>query len=238
MNILDRLNSIEIGKKKVREDDDGIITSANFAPKPPRVDLLPERVRIEARTRRGRKFAYVGAATSAVAITSLFAIGFLDSRNAANELDEARAMQSDASVELAQYAPVTNLAAQTKSLLGTVQNQEQSSIDHQEVLNRFLAASGANLIAPTVSIATNGSGGCVSTDPFNQVSLAGCITFSGEGDPTALLRSLGGEPWFSDAFIPSVGQGENGVQTISGSVGINMSALPTAETEETPEEGQ
>lgn len=235
MDILGKLKSVNGGKKTETEEH---VTAATFSPRPPRVDLLPDRVRLEARTRRARRISYAGAAAAAVAVASLWGAGFIDSQAADRELVEAQALAEDASVQLAKFAPVTNLAKQTKSLLATVETQEADAVDHQEVLDRFLAASTGTLANPTITISTNGPGSCISSDPFNQVPLAGCLTFSGEGDHQTLLRSLGEEPWFSDAFIPSVGTAGDGVQTIAGSVGINMSALPVTESTDTPEEGQ
>jgi hypothetical protein len=202
-----------------------------FTPGQPRVNLVPPSALDRAADRRARKLAAATWGVCAIAVAGIWGTGLLTQTGLKTDLADALAEGEQLSVELAQYAPVTSIASQTKALNDTVASQTAGEVDHSDVVTRFLAAVGDTMVVDTLQISTDGAGACVSTDPFQQVPLAGCISFSGQAaaggaSASQIIAALGGDTWFSDPFIPSVGAGagEDGAASFAGTVGLTMEA--------------
>lgn len=202
-----------------------------FTPGQPRVNLVPQSALDRAGNVKARKLAVAAWGVTVIAVGSLWGAGFLAQTDVKTELADAKAEGEQLSVELAQYAPVTSIANQTKALNDTVASQTSGEVNHDQVITRFLAAAGDTMVVDTLQITTDGAGACVSTDPFQQIPLAGCISFSGQatggGSSAAqIISALKTDTWFSDPFIPSVGAGndEDGAASFSGTVGLTMEA--------------
>lgn len=202
-----------------------------FTPGQPRVNLVPQSALDRAANVKARKLAVAAWGVTVIAVGGLWGSGFLAQTDVKTELADAKAEGEQLSVELAQYAPVTSIANQTKALNDTVASQTAGEIEHAAVITRFLAAVEGTMTVDTLQITTDGPGACVSTDPFQQVPLAGCISFSGQAtgggaSASRIISALQTDTWFSDPFIPSVGSGneEDGPASFSGTVGLTMEA--------------
>lgn len=210
-----------------------------FSPSQPRVNLVPRAALDRAANARARKFAIIGWVGSVAAIGLWWGAGFVEANRTADALAAAAGQGEQLALKMALYAPVTTIATQTQSLTDTVASQTAGEVDHGDVINRFLAAIGDTMTVSSLQIGTTNDAGCVSTDPFNQVPLAGCVTFTGTsagGAPAAseVITSLTKDSWFVDAFIPTVGADSAGGTPMSGTVGLTVDAF-TAPTE--PEAG-
>jgi len=202
----------------------GRSTTASAAPvkiAPPRVDLLPSRYRRRARERTIRFASYGALAACGLATVGGFGLAANERSQAQEDHAAAQVVNSDLSRELAVYAPVTNLARQTRALTETVQAQTSITVDHAAVVDKFLQAAQGHMDVTSVSLDTSDGSGCVSTDPFGgTTAAAGCLSFSGQADDVSgLLVSLGGEPWFSDPYVPSLGG-----DSVSGTVTVTLAA--------------
>lgn len=200
-----------------------------FTPGPPRVNLVPPSSVERAAEARARKVALAAWGASLLAVMSIWAVGMSASGNANTQLSGAKAQSASLALDLARYAPVTTIAQQTQALNATVAAQTASEVDHSEVISRFMAAIGTTMTVDSLQVSTDNSAGCVSTDPFQQVPLVGCVTFTGTapgGPPAAsqIITSLVGDTWFIDPFIPSVGAAGQDGTPLAGSVGLTMEA--------------
>ena len=216
-----------------------------FTPAQPRVNLIPPAALERAADRRTRRLAVTAWAVSVLTIAAVWGAGYVSQQDTRTDLEDAQARGADLAIQLAQYAPVTSIASQTDALNTTVASQTSGEIDHAAVLEHFLAATGGAMTLDSLQIDTDGSGTCVSTDPFQQIPLAGCISFSGKASgggsaASEVIAALTADQWFSDPFIPTVGSGndEDGTANLSGTVGLTMSAVTamTSDPNESPAE--
>ena len=201
-----------------------------FTPAPPRVNLVPQGGLDRAANAKSRTLAVIGWGVSVVALGAWWGTGFVAAGDARDNLVDARAAGETLSVELAIYAPVTTIAAQIQSMNDTVASQTAGEVNHDEVIERFLAAVGDTMTVESLQIATDTSGACVSTDPFQQVPLAGCVTFSGTApgggsSASAVITALTGDTWFVDPFVPTVGSATERGTSMTGTVGLSIEAF-------------
>lgn len=202
---------------------------AAFTPTHPRVNLVPAAARQRAANRRARKTATLAWVATVALLATWWATGFLAARTAHQDLARAKAEGEALAVQMATYAPVTSIATQTKALNDTVASQTAKEIAHDKVLARFLSAVDGLMDVQSVQVSTTSTSGCVSTDPFTQVAIAGCITFTGTApagaaDASQIITALGHDAWFADPFIPTVGAPTSKGAPISGTVGITADA--------------
>lgn len=203
---------------------------SSFTPTHPRVNLVPQSAIDRAADRRARKVAIGGWVGSVVLIAGWWGTGLVASQDAHDQLSKANADGQALALQMATYAPVTSIATQTKALNDTVASQTATEINHDEVLARFITAVSGLMDIQSVQLSTGSTTGCVSTDPFKQVALAGCITFTGNataGSASAsqIITSLSGNTWFSDPFIPTVGAPTAKGTPVSGTVGVTVDAV-------------
>ena len=184
----------------------------------PRVDLLPEAHRQRVRARAMRRRTIAVAAGTGVVVAGAWGTTLYVNGAAQDRFDQAKALEQTLSADMAVYSPVSNLATQTQSLTGTIEVQESTSVDHDVVLDRFLAAAAGRIDVASVHVDTSGPGSCVSTDPFAaQTELVGRVTFSGSPlDVPGLLSGLSADDWFQDPYVPTVGDGTS----LAGTVGL------------------
>lgn len=184
----------------------------------PRVDLLPDRYRQRAADRTVRQGSFAAAIAATVLVAGTWGAALVAGGAAQERLDDAKLVEQNLNADMAVYSPVTNLAEQTQSLTATIEQQASRSVDHDLVLDRFLAAASGRIDVTSVQVDTSGEGVCVSTDPFaTQTDLVGCISFTGEpNDVSGLLAALEGDDWFVGPYVPSVGDGDS----VSGTVGL------------------
>lgn len=216
-----------------------------FSPGQPRVNLVPPAAIDRAANTRARRQAIAAWAASVLAVAAVWGAGMYSQNAIKADLAEARSDSERLAVELAQYAPVTSIAQQTQALNDTVAAQTSGEIDHADVISRFLAAAGDTMTVENLQITTDGPGACVSTDPFQQVPLAGCITFTGTasgggGTAAQILTALRGDTWFADPFIPSVGSTPNdsGQVSFTGTAGLTMEAYAAPPVDPTTDPAQ
>jgi len=200
-----------------------------FRPDPPRADLLPESVRARAATRRSRAVSIAAVSAVGVALGGVWFSGSMTASSLQEEIAAAQADQSVLNAELAVFSPVTNLATQTEALTLTVGDQTSLEVSHADALARFLNASLGTMDPTTITINTAANSACATTDPFNQVATAGCITFTGTDlsgtGASAVVRALGEDEWFTNAFVPTVGAATEGTgATLSGTVALTTAA--------------
>jgi len=200
-----------------------------FRPAPPRADLLPESVRVRAANRRSRAISIASVSAVGVALAGVWGSGSITQTSLQDEIDTAQTHQSVLNAELAVFAPVTNLATQTEALTLTVGDQTALEVSHADALARFLNASAGTMDPTTVTINTAANSACATTDPFNQVATAGCITFTGTDlsgtGASAVVRALGEDEWFTNAFVPTVGAAtEDSGASLSGTVALTTAA--------------
>ncbi len=214
-----------------------------FTPAQPRVNLLPDSAVERAATSRAKVLAIITWVASLLAVAGWWGTGVLNANSATEALSEAQDRGQSLSIELARYAPVTSIARQTQALDDTVASQTATEVQHSAVITRFLDAVAGTLNVESVQISTSNTAACVSVDPFKQVPLAGCITFSGTapaGQSAApeLISALTTDPWFSDPFIPTVGSTGTDGTPLSGTVGLTTDAYssPTAPLPPTTED--
>lgn len=201
-----------------------------YTPAPARVNLIPAAALERAAAARGRKTGTTIFVASLAGVGALFAGGALTSQQLNANIDELNAEKERIGAEVAVYAPVTNVAAQTNALTETVNNQTAGEVLHGEVLSLFVEA--ANKVGSVRSVAlSTGEGGsaCQSVDPFNQRSLVGCVTFTvaasaGQADAARLISALSANPVFVDAFIPTVSS-SGSESVLTGTVGVTDAAL-------------
>lgn len=212
-----------------------------FTPGQPRVNLVPQAALDRAANNRARKLAVAAWGACAILVGAIWGTGTLARTDLKTELAAAKSEGEQISVALAQYAPVTSIASQTRALNNTVASQTSGEVEHSDVITHFLTAVGDTMTVDTVQITTGGAGACVSTDPFQQVPLAGCISFSGQAtaggtSASQIISALARDTWFSDPFIPSVGagSGEDGSASFSGTVGLTMEAYAAPSTDSLP----
>jgi hypothetical protein len=204
-----------------------------FTPSQPRVNLVPPSALARTAAAQTRKLAIASWGLSVLLMGSWWGAGVLTAQHVDDAKAAATTQGTALSMELARYAPVTTIATQTQALTDTVASQTATEVDHAKVISRFLASVGTTMTVGSLQIATDSSTACVSTDPFNQVPLAGCVTFTGTaagGPPAAskIITSLGKDTWFADPFIPTVGAAvPAGGTPMSGTVGLTMEAYST-----------
>lgn len=203
-----------------------------FTPTQPRVNLLPHSAIERAATSRAKITAIITWVASIAAVAAWWGTGVLSANTATEALSDAQDRGQELSIELARFAPVTSIARQTRALDDTVASQTETEVAHSTVITRFMDAVGDTLHVESVQVSTSNTAACVSTDPFKQVPLAGCITFSGTapaGQSAApeLISSLATDPWFSDPFIPNVGSTGTDGTPLSGTVGLTTDAYST-----------
>jgi hypothetical protein len=221
MNLNVDLGKLLKGKKKLGDSDKvaaGKVPSAAVKIDHPRVDLLPERFRQRATDRTVRQGSFAAVIATTVLVAGTWGAAALAGGAAQERLDDAKLVEQSLNADMAVYSPVTNLAEQTRSLTTTIEQQAAQSVDHDLVLNRFLAAATGRIDITSVQVDTSGAGACVSTDPFaTQTDLVGCISFTGAPtDVSGLLAALEGDDWFVGPYVPSVGDGDS----VSGTVGL------------------
>ncbi|WP_251151316.1 hypothetical protein [Cellulosimicrobium sp. Marseille-Q4280] len=198
----------------------------------PRVDLLPDKYRQRAAERTVRQGAIATAAGAGVLVAGVWGAMLVTNGSAQSQLDDAKIVEQALSADMAVYSPVTNLATQTQSLTDTIQDQASKSVDHDSVLDRFLAAAAGRIDVASVQVDTSSGDACVSTDPFAaETDRVGCITFSGTpADVPGLLAALSSDDWFTDPYVPSVGADAS----VSGTVGLTE-LVRTQATDAAPE---
>lgn len=213
------------GKPKATGAEPG----AAFSPEPPRVNLLPPSARERVSGQKARNGAIALVASAAVLIGGLWANGYVARQGYQETLAAQTARQSELAAEMAVYAPVTNVAAQSNSLTDTVASQTTNEVLHAEVLARFVETVGNVGAIQNISLMSGANAtGCTSTDPFNTVPLAACITFSinaqgGRGAASQLITQLSASDIFVDPFIPTVAAGADGTSALNGTVGVSES---------------
>lgn len=192
----------------------------------PRVNLLPPQYRARAQERTMRHGAYASVVAAAVLVGGTWGLAAARNAQAQEALDVAQVVEQGLSADMAVYAPVTNLAAQTRALTDTIENQTALGVDHDALLDRFLAIASGRFDVASVNVDTLSASSCVSTNPFaEQASLVGCISFTGTpSDLPSLLSSLTSDEWFADPYVPSVGDGSS----LSGTVGVTAAARTLA----------
>lgn len=199
-----------------------------FVPSAPRVNLVPPAALERRANRRARSRSIVLWVASVLAVAALWTNGTISQANMKVDLQAARSEGETLATQLARYAPVTSIAAQTKALNDTVASQTTNEVDHAAVIEHFNHDVEGLLAVSSLTIGTDSTTGCVSTDPFADVPLAGCITFTGEGAGSTgaaqVIAALTDDPWFHDPFIPSVADAKDGSATLSGTVGLTMEA--------------
>lgn len=211
------------------------VTTGPFTPGQPRVNLVPQSSKDRALATRDKRLAVLAWTGSVLALGTWWGAGFLAHAAAETELADATTIGQTLALDLALYAPVTTIAAQTQSLTDTVAAQTATEVDHAQVIERFLAAVSGTLDVQTMTVATDNSSACVSTDPFSVVPLAGCITFTGTAGPgsagvASVITALSGDPWFADSYIPTISDGTGGAATVSGTVGLTVEAYASTVT--------
>ncbi|GEL47147.1 hypothetical protein CHO01_22630 [Cellulomonas hominis] len=202
----------------------------------PRVDLLPEVYRARAQERSVRTAAIAAAVGAAVLVGGGWGLGVVRNGQAGAALQQARATEQQLSGDMAVYAPVTNLAAQTRALTDTIESQAALAVDHDAVLARFLTAAEGRLVVTSLSLDTENGAACARTNPFEtDAQPLGCISFSGQPlDVPGLLDALASDDWFVDEYVPGAGAGE----TITGSVSVTAAARPATDGAGALPEGQ
>lgn len=208
------------------------VDAGPFSPTQPRVNLVPQSALDRTANAKARTLAVIGWGASVVALGAFWGLGFMTAGEASSNLADAQFAGEALSVELAMYAPVTTIAAQTQALNETVASQTAGEVNHDEVIDRFLAAVGDTMVVESLSIATDNTGACVSTDPFQQVPLAGCVTFSGQSSgggsaASQVITALTTDAWFVDPFIPTFGSASEDGVSMTGTVGLTMEAYAT-----------
>lgn len=206
--------------------------AAKFTPNPPRVDLLPPHVREAVKARRARRTAIGMVVVAVLGVGAGFAALTLRSATLQHDLTVAQQEQTTLNDQLAVYAPVTDLAVQTKQLTATVQSQTAASVDHAQVLQRFFTAVQDVMTVKQVSVDTSPESVCAQSDPFQATPTAGCVTFTGVVPGTdgasLVLTALGRDEWFTGAFVPTIGSDTStGTATVTGSVALSLSAQTT-----------
>jgi len=231
-----------------------------FVATPPRVDVLPPAHRARLATMRNRGLVVGATVACALGVVGIWGAGTASISDLEDQVATAAEHGRALSEQVAVYSPVTNLATQTEALNSTIQSQTERTVDHGAVMQRFLEAVDPYLQVTSFQLMTVTSEtpeiDCVSTDPFNQVPLAGCISFTGDpvaggATPSGVLSALGGDSWFADPYLPALA----GDGSLQGSVGLSVEAfnqmqdptgdssdpaseLPEPETAPTPEDGQ
>ncbi|WP_156250988.1 hypothetical protein [Pseudactinotalea terrae] len=231
-----------------------------FQATPPRVDVLPAAHRARLATMRNRRLVVGATLACAVGVLGTWGAGTAGIADLEDQVATAAERGRVLSEQVAVYSPVTNLATQTEALNTTIQSQTSRTVDHGAVMQRFLDAVGPYLQVTSFQLMTvtseNPDVDCVSTDPFNQVPLAGCISFTGNptaggATPSGVLNALGRDTWFADPYLPALA----GDGSLQGSVGLSVEAfnqmqsdtgegtdptseLPEPETTPTSEDGQ
>jgi hypothetical protein len=216
------------------------VATGPFTPGQPRVNLVPQSSKDRAQATRDKRLAVLAWTGSVLALGAWWGTGYLTHAAAETQLAAATSTGETLALDLALYAPVTTIAAQTQSLTATVAAQTATEVDHAKVIDRFLAAVSGTLNVQTMVVATDNTSACVSTDPFSVVPLAGCITFTGTAGAgsagvASVITALSGDPWFADSYIPTISDNTGGPATVSGTVGLTVeaytSAIPTTTTE-------
>lgn len=206
-----------------------------FVPAPPRVNVLPPASRERAAARKAKRASLTAFGLSVLTVGGLWGNGFLVQVDQKGALAEAKEAQATLATEMAVYAPVTNVAAQSNSLTQTVQAQTQKEVLHAEVLSRFVEAVGDVGSVQSVSLATGeGAAACTSTDPFNEVPRAGCLTFAvksatGQAGAATLISNLSAQEFFVDPFIPSTPP-SSGEVVLNGTVGVSEAVYASQAT--------
>lgn len=221
---------LKLGRKKATGGE-------RFVATPPRVDLLPAAYRARLSALRMRLIAVVGALGIAATVAGTWGFGAIAVSDLQAQVDDVATQGRKLSEQVAVFAPVTNLATQTDALNATIESQTSKTVDHAAVAQRFLDA-----VSPFIDIRSfqltaatpdNPDVTCVSTDPFNQVPLAGCISFSGEpkvggASGSNVLNALGADSWFSNPYLP----GLSADGSLSGSVGLSVEAFSSLAPEQ------
>jgi hypothetical protein len=207
--------------------------TAPFTPSQPRVNLVPQSSLDRTANARDRRLSIIAWVGSVLALGAWWGSGHLENSGVRADLADATSQGQKLAQDLALYAPVTTIAVQTKSLTDTVSAQTATEVDHAQVITRFLAAVSGTMNVQTVQVNTDNSTACVSTDPFNKVPLAGCITFTGTavgggGGASGVITALATDTWFADPFIPTVGDAQNSQSPVSGTVGLTVESQEQA----------
>lgn len=214
---------LKIGRKKATGGE-------RFVATPPRVDLLPPSHRARLTALRTRMCTVGVAGVTALVVAGVWGTGLVAVNGLHADVEDATAQGAQLSEQVAVFAPVTNLALQTEALNSTIESQTARTVDHGAVMQRFLAAASPAMKVSSFQLSSatpdNPDVTCVSTDPFNQVPLAGCISFSGEplmgaASASAVLNALGGDTWFSNPYVPALAADGS----LSGSVGLSVEAF-------------
>lgn len=218
------------------------VSAGVFTPSQPRVNLVPAAALDRAGNAKAKRVAVFAWAGSIVVLGGWWASAAIASGAVADDVTLATANAQTLAVQMSLYAPVTTIATQTQALTDTVASQTASEVDHAEAITRFLAAVGSTMTVESMQISTDNSAGCASVDPFNEVPLIGCITFSGSAtnggsSASEVISSFSSDTWFVNPFIPTVGAATEGVTPLSGSVGLSMEAQ-TAQAPADTEEGK
>jgi len=222
-------------------DDD--VVHEPFAPRLPRVNLLPAGFRDAIlATRMRRWLTYAG-----IAVVALGAIVWLLQGQAISQsqaaIDRAQAENVELQAKQAQLAPVSELFAQISRQQQFVQDTLAAQPQAAQVIRRLLKA-GGGVEYTTVSVAYQGipapgepANDCPNPNPFDNQVAIGCLEFSATAKDRAqvseLLIALEADPFFIGPYVSNTTSGgDAGVITFTGSAAISTDALVTPLTQE------
>lgn len=234
------LNPSRIMEKRKAESEKIVTREEGGKQPPPRVNLLPSKYSQIAKDRGTRRMSVVGAGFGLIAVFAGSFYFYNENAKTALAVEEARSANANLTSELAKYAPVTNLARQTQALTDTVEAQTKDLIYLDQTFERFISVASQELDLSKISLEAvnaNSTGSSCTSSGFEQVPLAGCISFSGmtsggRDDIANLINALSDDEWFTDPFIPNAGESVDGKPvSVAGTVGVTMSALPVSEAD-------
>lgn len=224
----------------------------------PTVNLLSPWVFDALQTRRLRRRFAVAAALLALLIGAGWAVQELRIRQAEQVLTVEQAETARLTAETNKLAPVRVYVATVEGQKGTVAQAMANEVLTSRILAALRAATPAGATVASVAVTVSPpppapvapapapegdtaatpapapapvpvESPCPGPDPFNTLTVVGCVTLSGTADSRATVGSfvirLGGERLFVEPFINTTTTAEGDEVSFTGSVGLSEKAV-------------
>lgn len=210
----------------------------------PRVNLMPEVVAVEARTRRAKSVLAGAAAASVVVVGGLWVFATMQVDSAQSQLDAANAQHASLNTQQAKYADVPRVNAELSAAQGQLTQAMGSEVRWSVMLTNLSLTlpAGVSLNAFTGQVAdstgsTGASGGAGGQGQFVSVlgnPGIGTITYSGDaqsyGQVSTFLDVLARQATLIDPYATNVStttSASTGAASATTTSGVSFTATTT-----------